>query len=501
MLTICIDAGHYKKTAGRRCLKTLDPQETREWELNRRVADVLQALLQGYNCMSVRADDPTGETLKSLAERVSAAEKAHADCYISIHHNAGVNGGLGGGTVVYTAPGCYERTKNFQKAAYEAVVKRTGLKGNRSTPLGQASYYVLAKTSMTAILIECGFMDSAADVPVILKDDFAGNVAAGLLEALVSVFKLERKAVREHMRYTNQNGINIVEVPARDFGISLVDAPKRSIDGKNYANAGFFGNYNEGREKFTLPAGHLVCDFEAASKWVRHYCTERGSFDGSGRFSYSEGPNKSLTTIYVKDGKAGMETVTRPDKSWSYALAGVPVMRNGNLVPWPTAKSQGWEASSLYATRHIFAGIKADRSKIYVMECKTTSGNLISSREAYNKFKPLGFTDVLKVDGGGSTILKVGGKVKASTVGNRRICTVFTFGGNPYSQADKTLKRGSRGEAVKWLQWELNDRGFQCDIDGSFGPATETALRAYQTSAGLAPDGSCGPATRQSLLA
>ena len=45
MLKIAIDAGHYKGTPGRRCLAALDPSETREWELNRRVADKLEELL------------------------------------------------------------------------------------------------------------------------------------------------------------------------------------------------------------------------------------------------------------------------------------------------------------------------------------------------------------------------------------------------------------------------------------------------------------------------
>ena len=104
------------------------------------------------------------------------------------------------------------------------------------------------------------------------------------------------------------------------------------------------------------------------------------------------------------------------------------------------------------------------------------------------------------MDGGGSTILKVGGKTPVSTAGNRRLCTIFTFGGDPYLVPTRTLTKGKRGEDVKWLQWELNDRGFSCAVDGNFGPGTKEALMAYQVSAGLAPDGSCGPATRKALL-
>ena len=77
---------------------------------------------------------------------------------------------------------------------------------------------------------------------------------------------------------------------------------------------------------------------------------------------------------------------------------------------------------------------------------------------------------------------------------------MLTFGGDPYPVPTRTLAKGNRGEDVKWLQWELNDRGFPCSVDGSFGPGTKEALMAYQVSAGLVPDGSCGPATRAELL-
>ena len=36
---IALTAGHYKYTAGKRCLKSIDPNETREWWLNDRIAD------------------------------------------------------------------------------------------------------------------------------------------------------------------------------------------------------------------------------------------------------------------------------------------------------------------------------------------------------------------------------------------------------------------------------------------------------------------------------
>lgn len=71
---------------------------------------------------------------------------------------------------------------------------------------------------------------------------------------------------------------------------------------------------------------------------------------------------------------------------------------------------------------------------------------------------------------------------------------------NPYSKPTKVLKNGSKGVTVQWIQWQLvNKFGYSLTIDGSYGPATEKAVIAFQKSKGLTADGICGPATRAAL--
>ena len=121
-----IDAGHYIDTPGKRCLKSIDPGETREWVLNSRIADKVQERLRGYRCATMRVDDVTGEKEISLSKRVALANQADADLYLSFHHNAGIHGGSGGGCVVYVAPVAQEQSIVVQKAIYESVVAATG---------------------------------------------------------------------------------------------------------------------------------------------------------------------------------------------------------------------------------------------------------------------------------------------------------------------------------------------------------------------------------------
>lgn len=53
-----------------------------------------------------------------------------------------------------------------------------------------------------------------------------------------------------------------------------------------------------------------------------------------------------------------------------------------------------------------------------------------------------------------------------------------------------TLRRGAKGDLVKRLQQKLG-----LEANGSFGPKTEAALRAFQRKQGLVPDGIAGPKT------
>jgi chitosanase len=56
-----------------------------------------------------------------------------------------------------------------------------------------------------------------------------------------------------------------------------------------------------------------------------------------------------------------------------------------------------------------------------------------------------------------------------------------------------------QGDDVRALQTALGKAGFPTDIDGAFGPGTATAVKSFQTSAGLTVDGIVGPTTRNAL--
>ena len=70
------------------------------------------------------------------------------------------------------------------------------------------------------------------------------------------------------------------------------------------------------------------------------------------------------------------------------------------------------------------------------------------------------------------------------------------FGSTMYAHV---LRVGSSGHAVAAVQWKLAAAGFDVTVDGDFGPATESVVRAFQSANGLEVDGLVGPVTWRAL--
>lgn len=188
-LVLC--AGHYLGTEGRRCLKEYDPAQTQEWELNRRVADRVEKLLDGYDVIILRVDDVTGKEYRSVNSRVEHGNEWEADFWLGIHHNAGINGGKGGGisAYVYTEP--MAESIVWQKKLYDNLIALSPeLKGNRATPLSRSNLAECRDTEMPSVLLELGFMDSPTDIPYIITDDHADKCARAIASVIVDMWGL-----------------------------------------------------------------------------------------------------------------------------------------------------------------------------------------------------------------------------------------------------------------------------------------------------------------------
>lgn len=195
---IALGAGHGLTTAGKRCLKSLDANETREWWLNDRICDLVEEGLKAYTGYELlRLDDSDdGWDDIALASRCQKANAWGADFYLSVHHNAvGKLSTTASGIEAYVYTKASAASIQWRDALYDELIKETGLKGNRSKPKAAADFYVLRKTKMPAVLLELGYMDSTIDVPVILSSAYAKKCAAAIVKVLAEKGGLKKVAV------------------------------------------------------------------------------------------------------------------------------------------------------------------------------------------------------------------------------------------------------------------------------------------------------------------
>ena len=184
MLKIAYGAGHNKYT------KNGIPGGESEWVLNDRIARYFAEEAARYPVELLRVDEP--EAPVDLKKRCKLANDWGADFFLSIHHNAGVNGGSGGGLVAFSNPGSTGGAR-YRDAIYEACIGAGGLRGDRWDGTLETAFYVLKNTDMPAVLMEYGFMDSVTDAPVIVTDDYARAMAKATMEAIAAVAGLEKE--------------------------------------------------------------------------------------------------------------------------------------------------------------------------------------------------------------------------------------------------------------------------------------------------------------------
>lgn len=119
----------------------------------------------------------------------------------------------------------------------------------------------------------------------------------------------------------------------------------------------------------------------------------------------------------------------------------------------------------------------------------------------------LGCVDAINLDGGGSVqISSIYGDITSTRRVQGFLCIWIEHDEKecPYSEPIFTIKRGSKGNGAKWVQWMLNQHGNNLVVDGIFGSKSEAALLKFQKSVFTDKkdwDAKCGRKTREKLKA
>lgn len=156
ILTVCLDPGHGGMDPG--CDSDGRLESVDNWNLALAIKEEMEAA--GIRVVMTREDNDTKVFLK---ERVATANASGADYFISIHRNKG--DGYGIETWMTGSAGSVTEalTNNVHNAIVDVGVQRDrGIKVGTETGEG-SDYYVIGNTSMSACLLEFGFINDAED--------------------------------------------------------------------------------------------------------------------------------------------------------------------------------------------------------------------------------------------------------------------------------------------------------------------------------------------------
>jgi putative chitinase len=196
---------------------------------------------------------------------------------------------------------------------------------------------------------------------------------------------------------------------------------------------------------------------------------------------YARNPEKIANYVYMDEFRTSKLGNVQPGDGWRFRGRGLKQLtgrdnytrfaKDYNMTAEQAAEwletKEGALASALWFWNTNKLNTIADTGNVAALTKKINGGDIgLADRQArYTK-----------------AMAALGGKIDAAA---------------PVTTAvSETLRRGSKGEAVKKMQAKLG-----LAADGDFGPGTEAALKKWQAANGLTADGVAGPKTLAKLLA
>ncbi|MCK9327875.1 MAG: N-acetylmuramoyl-L-alanine amidase [Bacteroidales bacterium] len=173
---IVLDAGHGGGDPG--CVGN----GMKEADLTLDICERIKKRLERYQVVVSIA--PRGE----LSERVKYANCCYAELFLSIHVNVG--GGTGFESYVYPEVGT--RTRKLRDKIHDTIMEYLSLVNVADRGKKEKNFHVLRETKMSAILLECLFIDHAQDAEKLASELFRDQLANEIAWALVQALELEK---------------------------------------------------------------------------------------------------------------------------------------------------------------------------------------------------------------------------------------------------------------------------------------------------------------------
>lgn len=177
--TVIVDAGHGGHDAGTQSAGISEKNLT--LSIAKLTSQKLAA--EGATVIMTRKTD----VFITLPERPNVANRNDADFFVSIHINSNQRDNTASGTITF-----YHMQNPISQLMADCIqreiTKRSGLGGmgvwSDSRIYRQSGFAVLRGAKMPAVLVECGFLNTAKDRALMLTDNFQNAVASGIVKGL-----------------------------------------------------------------------------------------------------------------------------------------------------------------------------------------------------------------------------------------------------------------------------------------------------------------------------
>lgn len=144
-----------------------------EDNLTLKVGTLVKQKLQSLRHQVVSCNPQSSESVRhSLQQRVTIANQAKCDLYVSIHFDCYNREAHGTGTFAISSDG-----KKYAQSVVNEIAKLGFF--NRGVKDG-SGFYVVKNTAMPAILIECCFCDNKRDMELFDAEKMATAIVRGL---------------------------------------------------------------------------------------------------------------------------------------------------------------------------------------------------------------------------------------------------------------------------------------------------------------------------------
>ncbi|MDO4261156.1 MAG: N-acetylmuramoyl-L-alanine amidase CwlD [Eubacteriales bacterium] len=187
--TVVVDPGHGGKDPGK-----IGVDDSLEKEINLEIARKVQAILesQDVEVILTRESDEglyeesaSNKKVQDLKNRCALINETQPDCAVSIHQNSYHEEYVSGAQVFYY--GNSEEGKRLAETIQGKLVDYLDPENRRQAKANE-SYYLLKKTEVPIVIVECGFLSNWEEAKLLQDDGYqsraAWAVAMGVVEYL-----------------------------------------------------------------------------------------------------------------------------------------------------------------------------------------------------------------------------------------------------------------------------------------------------------------------------